>query len=886
MHHHDSRMTAAKIAQRIALIEPLAYRARVALSPLRLLVLPDGHTPPPAVAPAEAVAVPEGAVWGGRDVQFALYGSFSVPPEFEADAPCELVLGIGDSGDFSHPEALVYLDGVPYAAVDRHHPALTLPAHLRDGREHSVMLHGWTGLLGAGKPLVMRASAVGLVDSQVRRLLAWARTALQAANLLDDNQPAKARLLNALDAAFKRLNTREPLGADFYASLPEALDILTEGVRRAAPALDVEVVAAGHAHIDVAWLWTLGQTRRKAAQTFHTVLRQMEDFPAYHFTQSQPHLYEVVRQDHPALFEAIKAQVQAGRWEPIGGMWVEADCNITGGESLARQLMLGRAFFREQFGAGAESPVLWLPDVFGYAWNLPQLIKLAGLEYFFTIKIGWNQVNKLPYDSFWWQGLDGTKVLTHFSTTPDHPWTGEATPADLMRSATYNAGLNAFAALGSWAKLKHKDVQRVMLMSYGYGDGGGGPTREMNENAQVLADFPAVPRVRQGRVIDFFRQLERESGAHLPTWNAELYLEIHRGTYTTQSRNKRANRQAEFLLHDAEFLAAVASLADPTYAYPHAVLREAWKTVCLNQFHDIIPGSSIGAVYTESLAQYAEVRQQTEAVREAALRVVVAQVGGAWVLVNPTGFERTDVVFVPHALPALVREGQPVLAQPTEGGVWLDAGALPPYSVIPLSLAASGYPLPPTGLVASPTALENRYIRLTLNDAGDIVRIYDKVAERDILPAGAVANQWQMFEDRPLNWDAWDIDIFYDDTCVLAEPAESVRVVEAGPLRATLEIRRRIGQSAYVQRISLSHTRRQIDFETEMDWQERHMLLKVAFPVEVLSPVASYEVQWGHVQRPTHRNTSWDWARFETCAQKWVDLSEGNYGVALLNDCK
>ena len=402
----------------------------------------------------------------------------------------------------------------------------------------------------------------------------------------------------------------------------------------------------------------------------------MEQFPDYHFTQSQPQLYEYIRNDYPAIFEGIKARVAEGRWEPIGGMWVEADCNLSGPESLARQFLLGRTFFREHFGPDAESPVLWLPDVFGYAWALPQFIKQAGLDYFFTIKIGWNQYNRLPYDSFWWQGLDGTRVLTHFSTTTD---------ADGQVMSTYNAQARPEDVLRTWKHFQQKELQDEVFMAFGYGDGGGGPTREMIENLNALAAFPGMPQVRQRDAGDFFRDLEREAGPNLPVWDGELYLELHRGTYTTQGRNKRANRRSEFLLHDAEFLAAYASLLDPGFRYPAEAFNQAWQLVCLNQFHDIIPGSSIGPVYADSQRQYAEVARLATEARDAALAAIAGQTGGDLLLVNPTGFARRDLAWWPAALPdgaaAGASDGQPVLAQAAEGGTWLAAGELPPYSV-------------------------------------------------------------------------------------------------------------------------------------------------------------------------------------------------------------
>ncbi len=413
----------------------------------------------------------------------------------------------------------------------------------------------------------------------------------------------------------------------------------------------------------------------------------------------------------------------------------------------------------------------------------------------------------------------------------------------------------------------------------------------MLENITLMKSFPGVPQMRFSTAIDFFRRLERDSGDKLPTWDGELYLELHRGTYTTQSRNKRANRRSEFLLHDAEFVASLASTLDDTYSYPQAELHRAWELVLLNQFHDIIPGSSIGEVYTESLAQYEEVKRLGESARDAALETIAEKVGGEVVLVNPTSFARDDLAFLPEAvaetgLGALRRaDGLPVLTQQVTGGTLLAAGTLEPYSATPLrSGDRADTPVPE--LSVSEGHLENAFVRVELDAGGDLTRVFEKVAHRDVLAEGAKANEFLAFEDRPNEWDAWDVDIFYDDKVYYAEPAASITVVETGPLRATVEIKRRILNSTYTQRLSLTYNSPRLDVTTDIDWRERHTLLKVAFPVNILSPVATFEIQWGHVQRPTHRNTSWDWARFETCAQKWVDLSESDYGVSLLNDCK
>ena len=866
---HQIRWTAQKITARLREIEPLAYRQRQAMTPFRLRELVSPLIPAPIEKDVDDSSwgeIAPNSNWGLPRTNFVLRTRFNVPTSWLAAGPVALFLPIGIAGDFSHPEALAYIDGKPFAACDRHHQEIMLPESYCDGQSHTLALHGWTGIGGLTvgdmtQKLQMRLCEVVQIHQPTRDLIALTRVALGISQHLEERDPAKHHLLSALDEAFKVIDLRLPIRDDFYESIPKADNILKSGIDKAGPALDVDITAIGHAHIDVAWLWTLGQTRQKAARSFHTVLRLMEQFPEYQFTQSQPQLYDYVRQDFPQLFESIKESIAGGGWEPIGGMWVEADCNLSGPESLARQFLLGRKFFNEHFGAEAESPVLWLPDVFGYAWNLPQLIKEAGLEYFFTIKIGWSQYNRLPFDSFWWQGLDGTRVLTHFSTTKN---------PESAHASTYNADASPGQTLGTWLNFQGKDSGPIgeippLLMSYGWGDGGGGPTREMLENIRQMADFPSTPRIHSGKVIDFFKDLEAVS-EHFPVWNGELYLEYHRGTYTTQARNKKANRQSEFLLHDAEFLATYASLLDSNFHYPRSKFQTAWQLVCLNQFHDIIPGSSIRPVYEESLEQYEQVRQWVTVIRDQALEVIAKRLGTTSLVINPTSFRRNEPVDI--------------------DGVIQDVGELPPYSVTPLTEDRRPQADLPSTVVGHPSYLENDFLRVEFNPAGDITRIYDKIARREVLPKDALANQFQAFEDRPLSWDAWDIDIFYDDKMWLAEPATSIEVVESNPLRASLEIKRRILNSDYTQRITLTHNSPRLDFDTHIDWSERKVLLKVAFPVDVLAPTATYEIQWGNVERPTHRNTSWDWARFETAAQKWVDLSEGNYGVSLLNDCK
>ena len=884
--YHKQRWTPEKIKYRLELISPLVYVKRKSLASFRYEELENALTTPRIDGDdSKWQEIHANEYWGSWMQNFVLRTTFAIPEEWDKTRPTALYLPLGEAGDFSHPEALAYIDGTPYAACDRHHQEILLKPEWMDGSSHQLALHGWTGLGGATKgdaftKLYMRQCAVVQIHQPTREFISLARIALETAQSLDVDNPARFGLLSALNDAFIALDTRDPLDCDpFYESVEPAARVLKSGIEGLGAPLDVVIHATGHAHIDVAWLWTLGQTRRKSERTFHNVIRLMEQFPDYRFTQSQPQVYQFIKEDQPALFESIKERIKEGRWEAIGGMWVEADCNLSGAESLARQFMLGRTFYREHFGKDAESPILWLPDVFGYAWALPQLIHQAGLKYFMTIKIGWSQYNRLPYDTFLWQGIDGTKILTHFSTVPEF---------NSAFASTYNAMANAKEALGTWQNFQQKELHRDLLMAYGFGDGGGGPTREMLENINVMKDIPALPQVKQSSVKEFFESIAPQIDSRMmPTWNGELYLEYHRGTYTTQSRNKRANRKSEFLLHDAEFIASYASLIT-NYQYPIAAFQNAWRTVCLNQFHDIIPGSSIGPVYEESQKQYAQLTQDVTHLRNQALEAIANQLEADVFLVNATSFPQPGLVFIPGGpSQRFMRDGEFLPVQPAESGIWVDAGEIAPYSVLGLieSLEAKNQPSASFCDSRHPI-LENDFIRVEFNFDGDITRIFDKQANREVLAPNSIANQFQAFEDRPSNWDAWDIEIFFDDKMWPAEPASSIEVIEFGELRQTLEIKRRILNSEYTQRISLSHHSPRLDFDTRIQWNERHILLKVAFPVDVLAPLATYEIQWGNVQRGTHHNTSWDWARFETCAQKWVDLSEGEYGVSLLNDCK
>lgn len=894
---HNERWTPEKIARRLALIKrpggaeddsiSLEYRRRIPIPAFKYHELESPDAPAPTSREFDDTGwetVGFGSYWGSWQTDFALRTTFSVPEDWEDDAQVSLYLPIGASGDFSHPESLAYIDGEPYSSIDRHHNELLLPETFNDGQPHTLALHGWTGLGGSlealpNTQLWMRPCFVVMLDGPTREFVAVARVALDVADHLDENEPAKGFLYNALDEAFRLLDTRDPLGTDaYYESVPAALDALKNGVARSGKPMDVDVIGVGHAHIDVAWLWTLGQTRQKVGRTFSNVLRLMEQFPEYRFTQSQPQLYKYTEQNFPEIFEGIKERVREGRWELIGGMWVEPDCNAIGAESLARQFLLGRGYFRRHFG-DVDSPVVWLPDTFGYSWALPQLIKQAGMKYFITNKMSWNQYNHMPDQILWWQGIDGTKVLTHFLTTSHG---GEEL---LPHATTYNSVVDAAEIFGTWTNFRQKELHNELIAAYGFGDGGGGPTREMLENVEQFRSHPGAPRVRTGTVREFMDRIDREHGADLPIWNGEFYLEYHRGTLTGQARTKRNNRKSEFLLHDAEFLAAYAATVSD-YDYPTADFNSAWELVCLNQFHDILPGSSITAVYEESEKDHERVRELAQTATAAAIEAIsrVTPRDARLIAINPTSFGGDRVGLFTGSIDGSVD----VLNQVVEGGTLIDLRDLSPYSVSAVS--ATGESIRENGLSIredhGTITMTNSLIRLVINRKGELSSVYDIDAEREVLADGSTGNQLLAFEDRPNEFDAWDIDIFFEDRTERVIDVQSIKIIEEGPIRVGVEIRRHYRDSRIVQNIYLYYNSKRVDFETEIEWHESHIFLKAAFPVAILSTFATYEIQWGNVERPTHRNTSWDWAKFETAAQKWGDLSEGDYGVALLNDSK
>ncbi|MBA3927148.1 alpha-mannosidase [Listeria rustica] len=828
-----------------------------------------------------------GEDWRGRDRYVWLKASVVLPAKREG---CRILgfFDFGKTGDGNNAgfESLLFVNGEPYQGVDQNHKEVFFDDTLA-GTRVELIFRLWSGLEGGGQVRTqehrLNEAFIGYLDVAVDDLYYTAFAALQTLDYLGESSTERYGLMQALDHSFRVIDWANPGSAEHVASLYEAGRVLNEKIDAMPKNFDVTVTCVGHTHIDVAWLWRLKHTREKSARSFSTVMRLMEQYPNYEFLQSQPQLYAYIKADYPDIYAKIKERVAEGRWEADGGMWLEADCNIPSGESLVRQILQGTRFFKEEFGK--ESKFLWLPDVFGYSWALPQILKKSGIETFMTTKISWNQFNRMPHDTFWWRGIDGSEILTHFITSPD--------VHDLYY--TYNGNITARTVKGVWDGYRDKNLNNELLVSYGFGDGGGGPTREMLEMIERFDKMPGMPKVETGLAGPYFERLHERvenSEEYVHTWNGELYFEYHRGTYTSQAHNKKMNRKLELLLRDAEWFQVLQAAQTRDFtAYPSDLLRESWRIVLRNQFHDIIPGSSIREVYEDCVEEYDEAENLALMAYDE-MSAMDEEAPNAMTLLNSSIWER------PRLAEIAIQTDEPVIWKDADGkqldaernvaDSWLVAvDRLPSMGAATLTYEVIAKPVDTKPLAQNGDGfLETNRYRVTWNEAGQFTTIFDKINERDVLAKGECGNVLQVFEDKPLNFDAWDIDIYYQEKMREVTQLESVAVTQNGALQTTLHMTWTYGASTISQAIHFYRDSARIDFETELDWHERQQLLKVAFPVDVMATEATYEIQYGNVKRPTHWNTSWDYARFETVGHQWADLSETGYGVSILNNCK
>lgn len=816
--------------------------------------------------------------WYGLDRHYWFKTTYQVPKELDGKRMwLHVKTQIDEWDDAKNPQFLLFVNGVVTQGIDMNHREVLLSTSAKAGEELVLELQSYTGILHKEFNLIVEMQEI---DQDIEKLYYDLWVPLAAFSRMEEDDKNRRDIETILNNTINYLDLRTPYSDEFYATLKEASDYIDQALYTdMAGYKDIIATCIGHTHIDVAWWWTVAQTREKVGRSFATVLKLMEEYPNYKFMSSQPQLYYFLKERYPELYEQVKERVKEKRWEPEGGMWVEADCNLTSGESLVRQFMHGKRFFKEEFGV--DNKILWLPDVFGYSGALPQIMKKCGIDYFMTTKLAWNQFNKIPYDTMMWRGIDGTEVLTHLITT-----LGVSQPIKDFFT-TYNGMLHPDAIMGGWMRYQNKDINNDILISYGYGDGGGGPTREMIETSiRMEKGVKGIPCVRQEFARNYFDELaERvEGNRRLPVWEGEFYFEYHRGTLTSMGRNKRSNRKSELGLMDLELLSV---LAEKMVAYPTEELDAIWKLVLINQFHDILPGSSIKEVYDVTKAEYAEIAEKLEKMI-AERKKALAGSGDAITIFNTTGKERSDIVVLgPTDAEVLVdTEGNTYPIQQTKEGAVAYVQNLPSkgYKSFTGAKAEKEAALPFT--LVNDYQLETPFFTIKLDEQGMFTSIFDKENDREVIQEGQRANLIRMYEDKPIYFDNWDIDIYYTEKFWDVDQVEHMEWTEVGPVRAVLEIERKASKSTIRQKIIFYADSRRIEFSTHVDWKEHQTLLKVHFPVAVHTDEATFDVQFGNLTRKTHQNTSWDVARFESCGQKWMDLSEGHYGVSLLNDCK
>lgn len=815
--------------------------------------------------------------WYGPDEHYWFRGEFTVPQSMEGKAVwMNVKTQIEEWDDGKNPQFLLYVDNTATQGIDMNHRRVLLTKEAVSGKNYHLDLQSYTGTLHSEFNLIVEMLEI---DPGIEKLYYDISVPLSAFTRMEKDDKVRRDIEAVLNNCINLLDLRTPYSKEFYDSLGEADAYLEKALYEdMAGYEDVIATCIGHTHIDVAWWWTVEQTREKVGRSFATVLKLMEEYPNYKFMSSQPQLYYFLKERYPELYARLKERVKEGRWEPEGGMWVEADCNLTSGESLVRQFMHGKKFFKEEFGV--DNRVLWLPDVFGYSGALPQIMKKSGIDYFMTTKLAWNQFNKIPNDTMYWKGIDGTQIFTHLITTLG---VGQSTEEFFT---TYNGMLHPDSIMGGWTRYQNKDINNDILISYGYGDGGGGPTREMLETSiRMEKGVRGIPKVRQEFAGTYFEELFNrvKNNKRLAVWEGEFYFEYHRGTYTSMARNKRSNRKSELMLMDLELL-SVLSLKNQV-PYPAEELDAMWKKVLLNQFHDILPGSSIKEVYEVTKKEYAELAEKAGAAIHNCLRELTGDGEGVTVY-NTLGFLRDDIVNLGDINAEALKDadGNIYPVQKSADGAVAYLKGIPSKGSKTFETVTGKEGDKPFYLKGN--HLETPYYTIELDEQGLFASIYDKENDREVLQDGQQGNLFRMYEDKPIYYDNWDIDIFYTEKFWDVTDISRMEWTEIGEVRATLEIQRNISNSVIRQKIYFYADSRRIEFNTYVDWKEHQHLLKVHFPVNIHSDEASFDIQFGNLTRKVHSNTSWDAARFESCGHKWIDLSEGHYGVSLLNDCK
>ncbi|KAF9975357.1 Glycoside hydrolase, 38 vacuolar alpha mannosidase [Actinomortierella ambigua] len=839
-----------------------SHRSAAAITDLSVYSVPDLKRIPfkDAIASKAFKPTQVGASFGPSWSTHWFKLSIDVPKEW-AGQPVELLWD-------SNNEAMVWsTDGIPLQGLtggggDTRRIEYVLTKNAKGGeRIHLLIEMACNGLFGAGRngeliapPDENRVFQLSKVEIAVPNKDAWRLywdiqvIVGMAKELAADNPRGQEALYvcNQIVDHFNRANVK--------ASLETCLKIAQAFLNKKASASSHLVTAVGNCHIDTCWLWPYAETRRKTARSWSSQLRLMEDYPEYVFVCSQAQQFEWLAQDYPELFKQIQTAAKKGQFQPIGATWVEMDCNIPSGEALCRQFLYGQRLYKEYFGAYCS--IFWLPDTFGYSAQLPQIMKQAGCKYFFTQKLSWNNINKFPNTTFIWVGLDGTKVLTHMA------------PAETMK--------------------KNRDLafSNASLLPYGNGDGGGGPQRSMLERLRRMKDTDGLPRCQMGGAEEFYDSVAKNATG-LQEWKGELYFELHRGTYTSQAPTKWYNRKLEILLRELEIVASARLSHAAGYEYPKEELDEMWKNVLLNQFHDALPGSSIELANKDIRAIYRDVEAKAKRLLKEAFESFrpnnngSPQDGHIHYVFNSLGWPRSEIIEVPATESFNCSQYS---SDGTTGFVYVEQ-----VDSFRFKCVDDAVELPKNVRAHAQDdsiVLENDLVRAKFNEQGHLISFYDIQEDRELVPKGLAGNVLVLFEDIPLYWDAWDVEIYHLNTRRGIQSSRAT-VEQAGPLRATIIVEHTISATSRARQvISLDAVSTRLDFALSVDWDENRTMLKVEFPWDIRSDYATYDTQFGVIQRTTTFNTSIDYAKFEVCGHKFADLSEHGYGVALLNDCK
>ena len=791
-------------------------------------------------------------IWGEKPEEHRWFYKKVVIPEELKGKDVEFYAAVCGPDDSSwDPQFIVYLNGKEIRGLDSKHRYLKL-----DGNADSYDIH----LYAFSRPLGQRCAFYAqlcVFDRDVEALYYNIKNPYDVMDYLQTDSKEYNNIMYRLNDAISLINWIDPASKEFSDSVKAANKFMEdEFYGKVCGDTPINVSCIGHTHIDVAWRWTLDQTREKVQRTFGSVIEMMKKYPDYKFMTSQPQLLKYLKEEAPEMYEEIKRLVKEKRVELEGSMWLEADCNLSSGESLVRQILFGKRFFKDEFGV--DNKVVWLPDVFGYSAAMPQIMKKSGVDKFVTQKIGWNEFNRMPYDMFMWKGIDGTEIFTYFLTATEAKRQGE------LRHPTYTPRLDAKFLQGSWDRFEPKALNDETIVTFGHGDGGGGPEDSYLENfARLKHGIPGCPKAKMEFAGDFLERVKKkaENNPRLPKWVGELYLEFHRGTYTSQAFNKRSNRKSELLYQNTEAVNAAAMKLLGT-EYPQQLLNEGWECILLNQFHDIIPGSSIHSVYEQCHKDYAKILENGAKMEETAYNAILANIGtqGGTAVFNQNSFVSDG--FVNHNGKTYRVNGIPAKG----------------WKVLNLSEQKSDYKLDGTHLETS------NYI-VDFDEHYNIVRLYDKLNDREVLREGGKGNYIKAYEDFPYEYDAWEISKYYTEKAYDIDDVSAVEFLDKGA-RFGFEITRKFYKSVIKQKIYFYDGSNRIDFDTYADWHQEHLMLKACFDVDVNADKATFDIQFGSVERPVHKNTTWESAKFEVCAHKFIDYADYGYGVSLLNDCK